>query len=407
MHNIDVSMQAPLIAILAGEESGDQLGADLIVALRQRYPQARFVGIGGSRMQGEGFESWYDIRELSLFGLSEVIRHLPRLLRLRKALVARLLETKPAVVVGIDAPDFNLGVEQRLKRAGLLTVHYVSPSVWAWREKRAEKIGHSANRVLCLFPMEPAIYAKHGIDARFVGHPLADRFALVSDRVGARDALKLPQQVPVLAVLPGSRLSEVARLGQPFIDAAVRVAASIPGLQVLIPAANPQVRAKLDALLAALPQHDIRPLLIDGHAHEAMLAAEVVLLASGTATLEAMLAKRPMVVGYRVAPLSYRIARVLKMLKTDVYSLPNILARASDIDIGGGLLVPELMQDDCTADKLAAATLALFQDSERRGAIVAAFEQLHHVLRGGLQDHAGDRAAAAIAELIDEARGGH
>jgi lipid-A-disaccharide synthase len=407
MHNIDVSMQAPLIAILAGEESGDQLGADLIVALRQRYPQARFVGIGGSRMQGEGFESWYDIRELSLFGLSEVIRHLPRLLRLRKALVARLLETKPAVVVGIDAPDFNLGVEQRLKRAGLLTVHYVSPSVWAWREKRAEKIGHSANRVLCLFPMEPAIYAKHGIDARFVGQGVADRFALVSDRVGARDALKLPQQVPVLAVLPGSRLSEVARLGQPFIDAAVRVAASIPGLQVLIPAANPQVRAKLDALLAALPQHDIRPLLIDGHAHEAMLAADVVLLASGTATLEAMLAKRPMVVGYRVAPLSYRIARVLKMLKTDVYSLPNILARASDIDIGGGLLVPELMQDDCTADKLAAATLALFQDSERRGAIVAAFEQLHHVLRGGLQDHAGDRAAAAIAELIDEAHGGH
>ncbi|MEO5830614.1 MAG: lipid-A-disaccharide synthase [Rhodanobacter sp.] len=407
MQNIDVSMQAPVIAILAGEESGDQLGADLIVALRQRYPQARFVGIGGSRMQGEGFESWYDIRELSLFGLSEVIRHLPRLLRLRKALVARLLETKPAVVVGIDAPDFNLGVEQRLKRAGLLTVHYVSPSVWAWREKRAERIGHSANRVLCLFPMEPAIYARHGIDARFVGHPLADRFALVSDRVGARDALQLPQEVPVLAVLPGSRLSEVARLGQPFIDAAVRVAASIPGLQVLIPAANPQVRAKLDTLLEALPQHDTKPLLIDGHAHEAMLAADVVLLASGTATLEAMLAKRPMVVGYRVAPLSYRIARALKLLKTDVYSLPNILARASDIDIGGGLLVPELMQDDCSADKLAAATLALFQDSERRGAIVAAFEQLHHVLQGGLQDHAGDRAAAAIAELIDEAHGGH
>lgn len=398
---------APTIAILAGEESGDQLGADLIAALRLRYPQARFVGIGGARMQAQGFESWYDIRELSLFGFSEVIRHLPRLLRLRKALVARLLATRPDAVVGIDAPDFNLAVEQRLKQAGLLTVHYVSPSVWAWREKRAEKIGRSANRVLCLFPMEPAIYARHGIDARFVGHPLADRFALVSDRVGARDALQLPQEVPVLAVLPGSRLSEVSRLGQPFIDAASRIAAAIPGLRVVIPAANPQVRARLEVLLAGVASDAMAPLLIDGHAHEAMLAADVVLLASGTATLEAMLAKRPMVVGYRVAPMSYRIARALKMLKTDIYSLPNILARASGVDIGGGLLVPELMQEDCTADKLTAATLALFKDSERRGAIVAAFEHLHEALRGGLHDQAGDRAAAAIAELIDARRPVH
>jgi lipid-A-disaccharide synthase len=407
MQNSDVSTQTPLIAIIAGEDSGDQLGADLIAALRRRYPRARFVGIGGARMQREGFESWYDIHELSLFGFSEVILHLPRLLRLRKALVARLLELKPDVVVGIDAPDFNLGVEQRLKQAGLLTVHYVSPSVWAWREKRAEKIGRSAHRVLCLFPMEPAIYAKHGIDARFVGHPLADRFALVSDRVGARDVLQLPQQAPVLAVLPGSRLSELSRLGQPFIEAASRVAAAVPGLRVVIPAANARVRAKLDALLAHVPQGESRPLLLDGHAHEAMLAADVVLLASGTATLEAMLAKRPMVVGYRVAPMSYRIARALKMLKTDIYSLPNILARASGIDIGGGLLVPELMQDDCTAENLAAATLALFKDSERRGAVVAAFEQLHQALRGGLDDQAGDRAATAIAELIDARNPGH
>jgi lipid-A-disaccharide synthase len=396
---MQTSEASPLIAILAGEDSGDQLGADLIAALRQRYPQARFAGIGGARMQREGFDSWYDIRELSLFGFSEVIRHLPRLLRLRKALVARLLQAQPAVVIGIDAPDFNLGVEQRLKQAGVLTVHYVSPSVWAWREKRAAKIGRSASRVLCLFPMEPAIYAKHGIDARFVGHPLADRFALVSDRVGARGILQLPQQAPVLAVLPGSRLSEIGRLGQAFIDAANRVAAAIPGLRVVIPAANPQVRAKLGELLARGPQDETAPQLLDGHAHEAMLAADVVLLASGTATLEAMLAKRPMVVGYRVAPLSYRIARAMNMLKTDVYALPNILARAAGL--GDGLLVPELMQDDCTAENLAAATLALFKDSERRGAIVAAFEQLHQALRGGLEGHAGDRAAAVIAELID------
>jgi len=351
-------------------------------------------------MQAQGFESWYDIHELSLFGFSEVIRHLPRLLRLRKALVARLLKVRPAVVVGIDAPDFNLGVEQRLKQAGLLTVHYVSPSVWAWREKRAEKIGRSARRVLCLFPMEPAIYAKHGIDARFVGHPLADRFALVSDRVGARNFLELPQQVPVLALLPGSRLSELARLGQIFIDAATQVAAALPGLRIVIPAANPQVHARLKDLLAKGPRDEAAPLLLDGHAHEAMLAADVVLLASGTAALEAMLAKRPMVVGYRVAPLSYRIARAMKMLKTDIYSLPNILARASGL--GDDRLVPELMQDECTAGNLAAATLTLFRDSERRGHIVSAFEQLHQALRGSLEGRAGDRAAAAIAELIDE-----
>ena len=400
MQASEASPHPLIIAILAGEDSGDQLGADLIVALRQRYPQARFIGIGGARMQAQGFESWYDIHELSLFGFSEVIRHLPRLLRLRKALVARLLKVRPAVVVGIDAPDFNLGVEQRLKQAGLLTVHYVSPSVWAWREKRAEKIGRSARRVLCLFPMEPAIYARHGIDARFVGHPLADRFALVSDRVGARDFLELPQQVPVLALLPGSRLSELARMGQIFIDAATQVAAALPGLRIVIPAANPQVHAQLKDLLAKGSHDEAAPLLLDGHAHEAMLAADVVLLASGTATLEAMLAKRPMVVGYRVAPLSYRIARAMKMLKTDIYSLPNILARASGL--GDDRLVPELMQDECTAGNLAAATLALFRDSERRGHIVSAFEQLHQALRGNLEGHAGDRAAAAIAELIDE-----
>lgn len=395
----DAPSNAPLIALIAGEDSGDQLGADLILALRERYPHARFVGIGGARMQAQGFESWYDIHELSLFGISEVIRHLPRLLQLRRALIAKLLAAKPAVVVGIDAPDFNLGLEQRLKQAGLATVHYVSPSVWAWREKRASKIGRSASRVLCLFPMEPPIYARHGIDARFVGHPLADRFALVSDRVGAREFLQLPQQAPVLALLPGSRPSELDRMGDIFIEAALRVAAALPGLRIVIPAANPQVHQRLKTLLSRRRRNDDVPLLLDGHAHEAMLAADVVMLASGTATLEAMLAKRPMVVGYRVAPFSYRIARLLKMLKTDVYSLPNILARASGIE--GELLVPEFMQDECTASNLATATLALFQDSERRSHIVSVFELLHQALRSGTDGHAGGRAAAAIAELLD------
>ena len=395
---------APIvIALIAGEDSGDQLGADLIVALRKRYPDARFVGVGGARMQAQGFESWYDIRELSLFGLAEVISHLPRLLRLRKELVARLIAAQPAVVVGIDAPDFNLGVEQRVRAAGLRTVHYVSPSVWAWREERAAKIGRSADRVLCLFPMEPAIYARHGVDARFVGHPLADRFALVSDRVGARDFLELPQNAPVLAVLPGSRSSEVGKLGRVFLDAARKVSAQLPGLRIVIPAANARVHATLQAMLGDGPGNDDTPILLDGRAHEAMLAADVVLLASGTATLEAMLAKRPMVVGYRVSPISYRIARALNMLKTDVYALPNILARACGLG-EKAMLAPELMQDDCTPDKLAAAVLALFQDSQRRGEIVAAFEQLHRALRGELEGEAGDHAADAIIELIERPR---
>jgi lipid-A-disaccharide synthase len=306
-------------------------------------------------------------------------------------------------------------------------VHYVSPSVWAWREKRAEKIGRSADQVLCLFPMEPAVYSRHGVDARFVGHPLADHFALVSDRAGARAALQLPQDAPVLAVLPGSRPSELDRFGAVFVEAARQVAAAIPGLRVVIPAANPACREKLQKILAGLasssrgpdaqgPAHGDAgqqdaaaqaptdpasplPILLDGHAHEAMLAADVVLLASGTATLEAMLAKRPMVVGYRVSPLSYRIARALNMLKTDIYALPNILARA--LGLNDGTLVPELMQDDCTAPRLAAATRALFADSERRAATVATFEQLHLALRSGLDGHAGERAAAAIAELLE------
>ena len=393
---------SPLIALIAGEDSGDQLGAELIAALRKRYPQARFVGIGGARMQREGFESWYDIRELSVMGFAEVVRHLPRLLRLRKALLGRLREARPDVVVGIDAPDFNLGVERRLREAGLRTVHYVSPSVWAWREKRAEKIGLSADRVLCPFPMEPPIYQRHGVDARVVGHPLADRFALVSDRVGARDVLQLPQDAPVLAVLPGSRPSEIDRLGTIFIDAARRVGAALPGLRIVVPAANPQVHARLKASLARGPRDESAPLLIEGHAHEAMQAADVVLLASGTATLEAMLAKRPMVVGYRVSPWSYRIARAFNMLKTDVYALPNILARACGL--GQDKVVPELMQDECTAENLARATLALFADSERRGQVVAAFEHLHRALRGSEEGGAGERAAAAVAELLETPR---
>ena len=387
----------PLFALVAGEDSGDQLGADLIEALRARFPAARFVGVGGPRMRAVGFDAWHDIAELSVMGLAEVLRHLPRLLRLRKSLAERLTALEPDVFIGIDAPDFNLGLEKRLKQAGIRTVHYVSPSIWAWRENRARKIGESADRVLCLFPMEPAIYARHGVDARFVGHPLADRFALGPDRDAARKEIGFDTEAPVLAVLPGSRLSEIRRLGGIFLAAAQRVAAAIPGLQVVIPAANDRCRRELETILnragpwtgsqrARTPD----PVLLDGQAHRAMVAADVVLLASGTAALEAMLAKRPMVVGYRIAPFTHAVVKGLGMLKTNVYSLPNVLA--------GQPLVPELMQGDCTSGRLADAVLGLFRDTDRRGELVHEFERMHLSLHTG--GGAASSAARAIGQLL-------
>ncbi len=388
----------PVIAMVAGEASGDQLGAHLVSALKERFPGARFVGVGGPRMMAEGFRAWHDVEALSVMGFAEVVRHLPRLLALRRQLAQRLLASKPDIFIGIDAPDFNLGLERKLKQAGIPVAHYVSPSIWAWRENRAEKIGRSVDRVLCLFPMEPPIYARHGIDARFVGHPLAARFPMVSDRVGAREALGLPQDRPVLAVLPGSRPGEIERLGRTFLDAAERVRAAMPDIKVVVPTANERCRAMLEQATATLPGPD--PVMLGGKSHEAMQAADVVLLASGTATLEAMLAKRPMVVGYRVAPASYRIARALRMLKTDIYALPNILARADNPQ--APLPARELMQDECTADNLADAVLALLRDPQHRGEIVATFERLHRGLLGDMQpEHPAGPAADAVAEMIE------
>ena len=382
MTNVAIS---PVFALVAGEDSGDQLGAELIAALRALHPQARFVGIGGPRMRAAGFESWHDISELSVMGLAEVLRHLPRLLRLRVHLLKRIVALKPDVFIGIDAPDFNLGIEKKLKRARIRTAHYVSPSIWAWREGRARKIGQSTDRVLCLFPIEPAIYAKYGVDARFVGHPLADRFPLVSDREKARTELNLAQDAPVLAVLPGSRRSEITRLGAIFLDAVARVRAEIPNLQIVVPAANEQCAAMIRNLRGAKSPGII---LIDGQSHRAMAAADVVLLASGTAALEAMLAKRPMVVAYRISPLTFAIVRGLKLLKTDLYSLPNVLAAHR--------LVPELMQADCTAANLAAEVLRLLREPGRRALMVNAFERMH------LSLHTGGGAATAAARAISE-----
>jgi lipid-A-disaccharide synthase len=376
------------IALVAGEASGDQLGAGLIAELRARFPDAQFAGIGGAAMRAQGFDAWHDCGELAVMGLAEVLRHLPRLLGLRRRLRRRVVDWKPDVFIGIDAPDFNLGVERWLKRRGVRTVHYVSPSVWAWREKRAEKIGECADLVLCLFPMEPPIYARYGADARFVGHPLADAIPLEPDRDAARVALSLDPKSPVLALLPGSRLGEIAKMLAIFLEAAELTVRQLPSLHILIPAANPACERAIRAHLQAFPALADAARVLDGDAQRAMIASDVVLLASGTAALEAMLCKRPMVVGHRISSTTYRIVSTFGMLKTRFVSLPNVLA--------GEGLIPELLQDDCTPSKLAAALLRWFGNPAATTALMPRFEEIHKRLRCD----ASARAADAIAELV-------
>ena len=399
---------SPLFILVAGEASGDLLGAGLIEALRERHPLARFAGVGGPRMVAAGLDAWFPAERLAVMGLVEVLRHLPGLLRIRRAVRRRTLALRPDAFIGIDAPDFNLGLERALKRAGIRTIHYVSPSIWAWREQRAKKIGESADRVLCLFPMEPAVYARHGVDARFVGHPLADAFALEPDQASARRELGIPADVPVLALLPGSRLGEIHRLGAHFIAAATLLAMEIPDLHVVAPMANAACRDAFAGALAkagigieetqsgirsvrsvttsTTPDSRFSILVLDGHAHAAMIAADAVLLASGTAALEAMLAKRPMVVAYRLSALTYRIVKGFGLLKVDRYSLPNHLA--------GRDLVPELMQDLCTPDALVRALRKPLLQRQIEPGLLAEYLRLHLALRG----NASQDAAAAILE---------
>ena len=372
------------IALCAGETSGDQLGEGLIAELRARFPDAEFAGIGGPLMRGAGLDAWFDASELAVMGLAEVLSHLPRLLRLRKAFRQRVLDWKPDVYIGIDAPDFNLGVERWLKQRGVRTAHYVSPSVWAWRESRAAKIGASADRVLCLFPMEPPIYARHGVDAVFVGHPLADAIPLQPDRDAARALLGQPSDAPILALLPGSRLGEIERMLPIFLAAASKLQRDVPGLRVLVPAANAQCRSAIERI--AGDATGLR--ILDGDAQRAMIACDVVLLASGTAALEAMLCKRPMVVGHRISNLTYAIVKAFGLLKSAHVSLPNILA--------GKPLIPELLQDNCTVDAVHAALLRWFRDGDAVAALQPEFLAIHETLRRD----ASARAADAIASLL-------
>ena len=375
------------IAIVAGELSGDLLGAGLMAALRAHYPQLRFIGVGGPAMRAQGFQTVVPMERLAVMGLVEVLRHLPDLLTLRRQLYRQFSADPPLAFIGIDAPDFNLGLERRLRARGIPTVHYVSPSVWAWRPWRVRKIARAVDLMLTLFPFEAAFYQKHDVPVRVVGHPLADAIPLRSDPAAARQALGLPapDEMPVIALLPGSRLGEVNRLGPLLLDTAIWLHARRPDLRFVLPAATPCLYEMLAGMQAE--RAPTLPLtLVQGQSREVMAAADVVALASGTATLEAMLLKRPMVVAYRVAPMTAWLAR--RLVRVSHFALPNLLAERE--------LVPEFIQEAATVENLGPAILRWLDEPLARERLTMEFDALHHELRRD----ASRQAADAIVELL-------
>jgi lipid-A-disaccharide synthase len=367
------------IALVAGEASGDILGSGLMRAIKARHPDVEFMGVGGPLMEAEGMVSRFPMERLSVMGLVEVLGRLKELLARRKLLVQTLIDEKPDVFIGIDAPDFTLNIELKLRQAGIKTVHYVSPSVWAWRQKRVLKIREGCDLMLTLLPFEARFYEEQGVAVRFVGHPLADTIPLQADRLSARAQLGLPDG-PVVALMPGSRGGEVGRLGALFFDAAERLLAARPQIRFVLPCASPQRREQIEQLLQG---RNLPLTLLDGQSHVALAACNAVLIASGTATLEALLYKRPMVVAYRLAPLTYWILK--RMVKSPYVSLPNLLAQR--------LLVPELLQDAATAEALAQTLLPLLDNGKEQ---TAGFDEIHRTLRRD----ASNQAADAVLNLI-------
>ncbi len=374
-------MSRPLtVALVAGEASGDILGAGLMQALKAQHANVEFIGVGGPRMEAQGLESYFPQERLAVMGLVEVLGRLPELLRRRKRLLQTLLGVRPDVFIGIDAPDFNLDLALKLRRAGIKTVHYVSPSVWAWRQKRVLKIRDACDLMLTLFPFEAKFYDAHEVAVRFVGHPLADTIPLVSDRAAARTTLGLPQEGLIVALMPGSRGGEVGRLGELFLAAADRLRSMRPGIRFVVPCASPERRAQLEQMLIG---RDLPLTLLDGRSHEALAACNAVLIASGTATLEALLYKRPMVVAYSVSPLTFRILK--RLVKSPYVALPNLLAQR--------LLVPELLQDAATPDAMAQLLSPLLDSGESQ---TEGFDAIHRTLRCD----ASSQAADAVLELL-------
>jgi lipid-A-disaccharide synthase len=388
------------VGLVAGETSGDTLGAALIHALRERVPDVQVFGMAGPKMVAAGCEQWVSSDELGVMGLFEVLSHLPRLLAMRRSLSERFVQERPDVVVGIDVPDFNLGLEKRLKLAGLRTAQYVSPQVWAWRQGRVRTIGQSCDLVLCLLPFETEFYAQHGVRAEFVGHPLADQIPLDVDREGARRALGLDPAATVIALLPGSRMGEVARLGADFLAAASWIAAHRPGVHFLAPMASHRTRVAFEKQLAEArglftrggKQTGAAPALaidvLDGQAQRALAAADGVIVASGTATLETLLSGRPMVVAYRLGGLTAFLLKQFGLVKVPYFSQPNLLL--------GRRRVPVFFQDEVRGEALGEALLAEMSDSGQVAQLQSEFRRVHEVLRRG----GAARAAQAILEYV-------
>lgn len=374
--------QRPLkVALVAGEASGDILGAGLMQALRAHSPDIEFIGVGGPLMEAQGLTSYFPMERLAIMGLVEVLGRLPELLARRKRLISTLKAQQPDVFIGIDAPDFNLNIELQLREAGIKTVHYVSPSVWAWRQKRVFKIRKGCDLMLTLLPFEAQFYQQHQVPVLFVGHPLADSIAMCTDQQSAREQLDLPADAQVVALLPGSRGGEVAKLGALFVDTARYLLAEKPHLRFIIPAANQARQEQLAAILADMPNLPIT--ILDGQSQTALQACDAVLIASGTATLEAMLFKKPMVVAYKLAPLSHWLLK--KMVKSPYVSLPNLLAAE--------MLVPEFIQDAATPEALGEAVLEQLRDGSTQ---TERFTELHESLRCD----ASERAAQGVLQLL-------
>jgi len=380
------------VGIVAGEHSGDQLGAALIAALRERVPGVQCFGVAGPRMIAQGCEAWARSEELAVMGLTEVLQHLPRLLRLRGELWRRFSLARPDVFVGIDAPEFNLPLARRLKHAGIRTVQYVSPQVWAWRQGRVRTIGTACDLVLCLLPFETEFYQRHGVPATFVGHPLADEIPLSVDREAARGALGLDPHATVIALLPGSRIGEVSRLAASFAAAAARIASRHADWQFIAPMASAAAREAFMREIAQVPDVPVIRVL-DGDAQRALAACDGAIVASGTATLETLLTGRPMVVAYRVSAPTAFLLRTLKLVKVRYFSQPNLLA--------GRRLVPEFFQEQVQGVTLGDALLHELEDRDHVRKLLDEFAAVHRSLRRG----GAARAADAIIECAGRGRG--
>ncbi len=380
--------KAVRIAVVAGEASGDLLASHLIAALKQHLPDAVFYGIGGPKMQAQGFDSWWPMEKLSVMGYWDALKHYREIAGIRRQLKHRLLELRPDVFIGVDAPDFNLGLEADLKAAGVRTIHYVSPSIWAWRGGRVKKIARAVNRVLALFPMEPPLYEKERVPVTYVGHPLADIIPLETNKVAVREKLALPRNNPVFALLPGSRRGELEMMAETFVETAKIIRERfLPQAVFVVPLATRETRLQFETAIYKRQATEVPFRLLFGHAQDALGAADVSLVASGTATLEAALLKRPMVITYKIAKFSYWLMK--RMAYLPYVGLPNVLA--------GRFVVPEILQDEATPERLAEELVKLYGDKENAAAVEEAFTDIHLRLR----QNTADKAARAVIECLD------